>query len=233
MVKCINMFEDDKCHFFPIILGSRHPSRFTGCICEAPAAAAHTVEVSSAAPGKDPWRSWGLYDEVLCFTPRFSLRLSQFSFKIKSVTKYLQYKCHNLLFGWNVLLLMNFSPSFFLACPSVQPQTARAKPSLLSAPCGRGPCSAAPLLMSDQHEETGSRCAQRNTLPLHSSGACWGTGHNSHLYQAITAPHCIYFKQLSSLGKSTVQPSTFWVKRKSFLKICFLSSPWLLSGCVT
>lgn len=61
---------------------------------------------------------------------------------------------------------------FFLVCPSVQPQTARAKPSLLSAPCSRGPCSAAPLLVSDQHEEAGSRCAKRNTMPLHSSGTC-------------------------------------------------------------
>lgn len=61
---------------------------------------------------------------------------------------------------------------FFLDCPSVQPQIAREKPSLLSAPCSRRSCSAAPLLVSDQHEEACSRCAKGDTLPLHSSGTC-------------------------------------------------------------
>lgn len=62
-----------------------------------------------------------------------------------------------------------------LFCSPVQPQAARSKPSLLRAPCCWGPCSAATLLLSDEHKEAGSRGAKRNTLPLYSSGTRWGT----------------------------------------------------------
>lgn len=39
------------------ILGPRHPSGPAGCVCEAPSAAANTVEISIAAPGEDERRS--------------------------------------------------------------------------------------------------------------------------------------------------------------------------------
>ncbi|KAF3840941.1 hypothetical protein F7725_006803, partial [Dissostichus mawsoni] len=51
-----------------------------------------------------------------------------------------------------------------------EPQTAGAKPPLLSAACGGGPGSAAPLFLSDQHQEAGCRRVKRNTLPLHCLG---------------------------------------------------------------
>lgn len=125
--------------------GPGHPSGSAGCISEASSPAAHTVEVSSAAPGEDERWSWGWYGSI--------------------------HSIYHVPVPPNISIL---TFSLCLSSPSGQPKASRAKPSWFSAACSWGSGSAAPLLMSDQHTEVGRRRAERNPLPLHSSRACWG-----------------------------------------------------------
>lgn len=72
----------ESCHSIP---GPRHPSGSAGCVSEAAPPAAHTVEVSSAAPGEDARWSWGLYSAELILN-KFPTHLSHFPSVFLSLT---------------------------------------------------------------------------------------------------------------------------------------------------